>query len=233
MAWNGNNDSNQTAYKNYMYNNKIFILDEITSTNCAFLIGDLTQFVCEENNAQEPKKLSIFINSPGGEVNVMMTILGLLNLARLNNIEIITYVLGLAGSAASIIAAQGDYRVMSNISKHLIHFGTIFDVTSKHSEIEKVYQQNKEYAENMQDLYLKACKGKLSRQTLLALQGDERGYLNAEQCLKYGLCDCILETELDKKTAEEEKIENYQKEFKVFLNKKKETSSKKSTKKVK
>ena len=222
MAWNGNNDSNQTAYKNYMYNNKVFLLDEITSTNCAFLIGDLTQFIGDPENNQ--KKLNVFINSPGGDVNTMITIIGLLNLARLNDIYVTTYVLGLAGSAASLIAIQGDTRIMSNISRHFVHFGSIFDTTSKPSEIEKTYQQNKDYAEQMQELYIKACKGKLSKAKLLELQSDERGYLNAEQCVKYGLCDMIIEDELEEKKQNEEETENLEKEFNIFLKNKKKTN---------
>lgn len=222
MAWNGNNDSNQTAYKNYMYNNKVFLLDEITSTNCAFLIGDLTQFIGDPENNQ--KKLNVFINSPGGDVNTMIAIIGLLNLARLNDIYVTTYVLGLAGSAASLIAVQGDARIMSNISRHFVHFGSIFDTTSKPSEIEKTYQQNKDYAEQMQELYIKACKGKLSKAKLLELQSDERGYLNAEQCMKYGLCDMIIEDELEEKKQNEEETENLEKEFNIFLKNKKKTN---------
>lgn len=219
MAWNGNSDSNQTVYKNYMYNNKVFLLDEITSTNCAFLIGDLTQFIGDPENNQ--KKLNLFINSPGGNVNTMITIIGLLNLARLNDIYITTYVLGLAGSAASLIAVQGDMRFMSNISRHFVHFGSIFDTTSKPSEIEKTYQQNKDYAEQMQELYIKACKGKLSKAKLLELESDERGYLNAKECMKYGLCDMIIEDELEEKKQSEAETEKLEEEFNTFLKNKK------------
>ena len=222
MAWNGNSDSNQTVYKNYMYNNKVFLLDEITSTNCAFLIGDLTQFIGDPENKQ--KRLNLFINSPGGDAHTMITIIGLLNLARLNDIYITTYVLGLAGSAASLIAVQGDRRFMSNISRHFVHFGSIFDTTSKPNEIEKIYKQNKSYAEQMQDLYIGACKGKLTKAKLLELESDERGYLTAEQCVKYGLCDTIIENELEEKKKEAKETEQIEKDFNVFLKNKKKAN---------
>lgn len=214
--WTGNNDSiGQNSFKNYMYNNKVFILDEITSENCAYLIGDLTDFVFNEGN--RGKKLVFVINSPGGEVYTAMNIIGLINLAKLYEIEIITFIFGYAGSAASMLAIQGDKRFMSKQAKHFVHFGSVFDVTTKHSEIEKIYHQNKEYAENMISLYLEACRGKLSRDMLLKLQSDERGYINAETCIKHGLADIIIENELVHKLFYDEQRDEFNKGFPSFV----------------
>lgn len=213
--WTGNTDNlTNHSPRNYMFNDKVFILDEITSDNCAYLIGDLTTFVLDQNNIG--KTLTIIINSPGGQVDVMMAIIGLINIAKINNITIVTFVLGMAGSAASMIAIQGDERVMSKISKHFVHFGCIWDVTTKHSEIEKVYHQNKQYSESMIDLYLEACNGKLTKEKLLNLQSDERGYLTADECIKYGLCDSIIETDLIQRKIEEQKYEEDYAEFEAY-----------------
>lgn len=187
-------------YKNYMYNEKVFLLDEITSDNCAFLIGELTSFILNPENMG--KKIFFIINSPGGEVSVMMTIIGLINMAKLYDIEIFTFVLGQAGSAASLIAVQGSQRMMSRFATHFIHFGSIYTITTKKSEIEKICEQTLEYSEQMENLYLKACKGKLTLNDLHTFQADERGYLSAQQCLKYGLCDAVIENELDEKEYE-------------------------------
>lgn len=232
MAWNGNNDSLMPhVSKNYMYGDKVYILDEITADNCAYLIGDLSTFVLNEQNMG--KKLMFFINSPGGCVYTMMTIIGLMNMARLNNIEVFTFVLGLAGSAASILAVQGDQRFMSDISRHFVHFGCIFDVTTKQTEIEKAYKQNKEYVEDMQNLYLNACNNKFTKEVLQKLQSDERGYLNAEQCLKYGLCDVIIEDDLRSKCALELKRMEFEKVFPTYLKEKEKVIKEKTKKKVK
>ena len=108
--WNGNNDgiTDQTP-RNYMFGDKIFILSEISSENCAHLIGDISNFVFTEEN--HGKCLNFIINSPGGESYTMMTIIGLMNIARLYNISINTFVLGEAGSAASLIAASTSIRL--------------------------------------------------------------------------------------------------------------------------
>lgn len=235
--WSGNIDmlTNQTP-KNYMYGDKVFILDEITSENCAFLIGDLSTFIFEEQN--RGKGLSFFINSPGGETYVMMSIIGLMNIAKLYDIEITTFVLGTAASAASMIAVQGDRRFMTNVSRHLVHFGSIWDVTTKNSEIEKIYEQNKEYADNLDNLYLTACGGKLTKHVLDKLKRDERGYLNAEDCVKYGFCDSIIEDELTQKRIYEEEKDVFERNFTKALisaqkKKKPEKSESKSKKSVK
>lgn len=237
--WSGNIDmlTNQTP-KNYMYGDKVFILDEITSENCAFLIGDLSTFVFEEQN--RGKSLSFFINSPGGETYVMMSIIGLMNIAKLYDIEISTFVLGTAASAASMIAVQGDKRFMTNVSRHLVHFGSIWDVTTKNSEIEKIYEQNKEYADNLDNLYLTACGGRLTKSVLNKLKNDERGYLNAEDCLKYGFCDNIIEDELNQKRMYETQRDIFEQNFTKNLIssqkrkkvEKKQEKSKKSVKKT-
>lgn len=229
--WTGNTDviTNQTP-RNYMFGEKVFILDEITSENCAFLIGDLSTFVFAEEN--RGKSLSFFINSPGGETYTMMSIIGLINIAKLYDIEVTTFVLGTAASAASMIAIQGDRRFMTNVSRHLVHFGSIWDVTTKNSEIEKIYEQNKEYADNLDNLYLTACGGKLTKAMLDKLKRDERGYLNAEDCVKYGFCDSIIENELYQKRFYDDQKLIFEKNFTKALisSQKKEKSTKKQQK---
>lgn len=235
--WSGTSDNiTQQIPRNYMFGEHVFILDEITSYNCAYLIGDLTAFVM--NQANYGKRLDFIINSPGGEVSVMMNIIGLINLAKIHDITVVTFVLGRAGSAASLIAVHGTERVISRVATHFVHFGSIFDITSKYSEIKKICDQNEEYAENMKKLYLDACDGKLSKEMLDKLQSDERGYLNAHQCIKYGLADYILEESLDAKNYEESERNEFEELFKKHLDdkikkeklaKKQQKTSKKKT----
>lgn len=230
--WSGSTDTitNQTP-RNYMYGEKVFIFDEITAENCAFLIGDLGTFVFDKQNCG--KGIKFFINSPGGETYTMMSIIGLMNIAKLYDIEVTTFVLGTAASAASMIAVQGDKRFMSNVSRHLVHFGSIWDVTTKNSEIEKIYAQNKEYADNLDNLYLSACGGKLTKHILDKLKNDERGYLNAEDCLKYGFCDSIIEDELFQKRIYDEQRNVFDRDFTKALTiaHKQQVQSEKKTKK--
>lgn len=234
--WSGTTDTIvQQIPKNYMFVDKVFILDEITTDNCAYLIGDLSNFIFNPDNMG--KRLQFFINSPGGESFVMMNIIGLMNIAKLYNIELETFVLGHVASAASLIAVHGTERFMSKIATHHLHFGTLFNVTTKQTEIEKIYKQNTEYSENIRNLYLESSNGKLSPNLLDKLCEDERGILNAEQCLKFGLCDHIIEHDLVIKNKEEQSRidfeEQYQKHIKELAKLERENKKAKKVKKIK
>ena len=231
--WSGTTDTIvQQVPKNYMYNDKVFILDEITTENCAYLLGDLSTFIFNPENMG--KRLQFFINSPGGESFVMMNIIGLMNIAKLYNMSLETFVLGHVASAASLIAVHGTERLMSKVATHHLHFGTLFNITTKQTEIEKIYKQNTEYSENIRNLYLECSHGKLSPNVLDKLCEDERGILNAEQCLKYGLCDHIIEHDLDLKNQEEQARIDFEEEFQKHVKElaKLEREKKKSNKKT-
>lgn len=214
--WNGDNVSlSRDSSLNYMYKSTVYLLDEITDKSCAYLIGDLHEYVMNKQNFGG--ELNFIINSPGGDVYVMMTIVGLMNIAKINNITINTFVMGIAASAASVIAVQGDSRKITNVSRHFIHFGSMWNVTERHSEIEKIYEQTKDYAERIDNLYLQACKG-LTPEKLRVLQLDERGYLTAEQCVEYGLCDSIIENDLAEVRSIEKDVGEFEKMFENYRN---------------
>lgn len=214
MAWDGNNIAlTKDSPKNYMYKNTVYILDEISDASCAYLIGDLHEYVTNKQNFDTP--LNFIINSPGGDVYTMMTILGLISIAKLNGIKIQTFVMGVAASAASVIAVQGDIRKITKVSRHFVHFGTMWSLTERHSEIEKIYEQTKDYAERIDNLYLEACPS-LTPQILRNLQLDERGYLNAEQCVEYSLCDSIIEEDLAQLQNLQAKAEDFEELFTAY-----------------
>ena len=116
----------------------------------------------------------------------------------------------------------------------LIIYISVLYITTKQTEIEKIYKQNTEYSENIKNLYLECSHGKLSPNVLDKLCEDERGILNAEQCLKYGLCDHIIEHDLDLKNQEEQARIDFEEEFQKHVKElaKAEREKKKSSKKT-
>ena len=209
MAWSGNSDTiGKNTFKNYMYGSNVYLLDVITSDNCAFLLGDLTNYI-QTNVESTDKTISFLINSPGGETNIALNIIGAMNLARLNGFEIETINLGRVSSAASLIAAQGDTRFMSRYATNMIHFGCYPQYIQGINEIDKANINVKNWSNTIKELYLNAAKGKLSEKKLDEFRSDEQSVLTAEECLKYGLVDIIIEDEL----AEKVKLEKYSKEY--------------------
>lgn len=206
--WAFNNDTlHLHTPRNFMAGDTVYLQDEITSENCAYLVADMTNYVTSEENIG--KQIKFVINSPGGEVFVANQIAGIMAMAKLNNIQVITMVLGYAASAASMLAIQGDYRVMSKNAMHMVHFGSIWQEITKQTEIKKSLEYNSRLSKNVQQIYLDFCPG-LTKEKLQQLEEDEFGRLFADECLKLGFCDAIVEDELDKKNKDEAaEVEKY------------------------
>ncbi len=220
--WAFNNDTlHLHTPRNFMAGDTVYLQDEITSDNCAYLIADIANYVTGEENIG--KQLKFIINSPGGEVFVAHQISGLIAMAKINNIQVITIVLGYAASAASMIAIQGDYRVMGKNAMHMVHFGSIWQEITKQTEIKKSLEYNSRLSKNMQQLYLDHCTN-LTKEKLQQLEEDEFGKLFADECLKLGFCDSIVEEELDRKIKNEAKEVAAYNEFVAY----KKTSSKRN-----
>jgi ATP-dependent protease ClpP protease subunit len=199
--WNYTNETiHPSSSKNFMADDTVFIQDEITSENCAYLIADMMRYVMAPESSG--KELKIVINTPGGEVSVMNQICGIISMAKINNIAVITYVMGVAASAGSVIAIHGDQRIMAKNAEHLIHYGYCLEAISKQTEIAKTFAYNMDFSKRMAQIYLDHCPG-LTPEKLKILQEDEKGRLFADECLKLGICDTIIETELDKKIEKE------------------------------
>lgn len=220
--WAFNNDTlHLHTPRNFMAGDTVYLQDEITSDNCAYLIADIANYVTGEEHIG--KQLKFIINSPGGEVFVAHQISGLIAMAKINNIQVITIVLGYAASAASMIAIQGDYRVMGKNAMHMVHFGSIWQEITKQTEIKKSLEYNSRLSKNMQQLYLDHCTN-LTKERLQQLEEDEFGKLFADECLKLGFCDSIVEEELDRKIKNEAKEVAAYNEFVAY----KKTSSKRN-----
>lgn len=203
--WNRNNESlHQHSPRNFMADNNVYIQDEITDENCAYLIGDLYSFIMADENVG--KELNFIINTPGGSAYVMNEISALITMAKLRNIKVVTWVLGFAASAGSVIAVQGDERWMAKNAIHMIHFGSMIEFFTKETELAKSFKFNKEYSKRINQIYLEHCPN-LTPERLAELEEDEQGKLFAEDCKKLGLCDGIIEDSLKQKRLEEKQNE--------------------------
>lgn len=220
--WNGEN-STITAHspKNYMYGDNVYLYEQVTVENCAYLIGDLSTYVFSEENKNKNKIVRIFINSPGGETDVAFNIISLMNIGRINGIQFHTIVLGDAGSACSLIACAGDHRIMGEYAVNYIHFGCYTAYVSKNTEIEKVNKNIKVWHDKIKTLYMRFSNGKLNEKLFEKLINDDQTYLTAGECMKFGLADAIVEKDLEERDSVISKEEEDWKEFENWRKSKK------------
>ena len=125
------------------------------------------------------------------------------------------------------MAVQGDERWMSRNAFHMIHFGSIWENFTKETELEKSFKFTQEYTKRMQKIYLDHCP-KLTPTKLKELEEDEMGRLWADECLKLGICDHIIEDDYDEKVrAENESAEILEEVLKARKQKQKKKAKKK------
>lgn len=134
-------------------------------------------------NAQQ---INVYINSYGGEVKEG---LGIYNLLKRNTAYKTAYIDGFACSIASVIPMACDKVIMGTNTLMMIHhasmgvFGNSEDLRKAANDIDVIDSASC-------SSYLEKAGDKLNQETLTQLL-DAQTWLNAEQCLQYGLCDEI------------------------------------------
>lgn len=133
------------------------------------------------------EKINLYINSPGGSVFEGITIH---NMLKRHEAEIIAHIDALAASIASVIAMAADKIIMPSNSMMMIHNAWSFVVGN-------AAKMRKE-ADNLDRISSSAKESYLSRNLSISedeLQKmlDDETWLSAEDCVKYGLADEIVE----------------------------------------
>lgn len=136
--------------------------------------------------------IDIFIDSNGGDTNMLNDISTLLNIAKMRGAIIRTTVLSRAYSCGSLLAIQGTpgFRIMSHCAQHMIHFGS-FGVQADSEKMAKHILENalrkKEITHDRYKTYTK-----MSPKDIKRLTTSEGEYWDAQKCLNNGLCDWII-----------------------------------------
>jgi ATP-dependent protease ClpP protease subunit len=95
-----------------------------------------------------------------------------------------------AYSAGSILAAYGDYRTMSRYSDHLLHLGCAGAEFSTFEQLKREAENNVKHFNKILQIYSEHTK--IPKKKLTEMLKDDKLYLDADQCLKYGICDEIV-----------------------------------------
>lgn len=137
--------------------------------------------------------LNVWINSGGGKISVMQSILTLFNMASAKGTIIKTYNIASASSSASMIAISGTpgYRYMAENAYNYIHFGRYSADTAHTDEIDILTNNLKIFDKTTRLMYLNNTK--LTNKELTRYYNTEgAGRLYADQCLQKGLCDWVM-----------------------------------------
>ena len=121
---------------------------------------------------------------------MLFSLLSMLDIAKKKGISIHTHVIGVAYSAGSILAVYGDHRTMSRYSDHLLHLGCAGAEFSTFEQLKREAENNVKHFNKILQIYLDHTK--ISQKRLIEMLKDDKQYLDAEQCLKYGICDEII-----------------------------------------
>lgn len=163
---------------------KIFIKDEITSESaCEFI----QQVMYLRKDAPE-KRIKIYVNSSGGEVNGGLVIYDTL---KSLDVDFDIYCIGMAASMAAIILAAGKKgrRYILPHSKIMIHEPLISGgVGGSATSIQRTAESILETKRISVEL-LAADTGKSIEEVEKAISFDN--YMNAKEAIEFGICDEI------------------------------------------
>lgn len=138
------------------------------------------------DDAGNVQQINVFINSYGGEVKEG---LGIYNLLKRNPAQKTAYIDGFACSIASVIPMACDKIIMGTNTLMMIHHASM-GVFGNSDDIRKAANDLDVIDKASCSSYLTKAGDKLDEATLNQLL-DAQTWLNAEQCLQYGLCDEI------------------------------------------
>ena len=168
----------------HLTNRRLFITGKIDSDLANRI---LSEFLYLSENDYEA--VDIYINSPGGEVNAGLMIYDILQDARMPINMICT---GIAASMAAIILAGGQEgrRYIFPHSRVMIHEPLIL------GEIGGTASSIKNISESMIETR-DICNGILAKHTNKTVKEIDKSitldnYLNAEEAVKFGICDEIV-----------------------------------------
>lgn len=145
------------------------------------------QVVEEIKALGEIKALNVYINSPGGDVFAGLAIYNILR--RLEGVQVVAHVDGLAASAASVIAMAAGKIIMPRNAMMMIHRAWAF-TGGNAGELRKMADTLERIDGQLAQIY--AERSGQSQEKMAALMAAET-WMDAVQAAELGLCDEIEE----------------------------------------
>lgn len=193
---------------NFVRDNAVFLYDYLNRETSAEMIGDLARMVnnipttqkhIDDTTIQSPYDINsknpvidVFINSHGGGIHTMNSIMTFLNIARSKGAIIRTTITGIAASCASMIAIQGTkgFRIMYDESYHVVHYGNSTIDVSAAGEVDLAAKNEKRYRNHHKEIYKRFTN--MTEKEINACMRTEHHVYDAKECLEKNMCDWIL-----------------------------------------
>jgi ATP-dependent Clp protease protease subunit len=170
-----------------LQNNIIFLSDEFTNDSVSTIQAELfylTSKMTPEESQFNP--ITIYINSPGGEVYCLLGLYDVIQLFIKQGYIIKTINIGIAASAAAIILLSGSKGFRhclpnSTVMLHQPSSGTIGTVTDMEIDLEE--------SKRLKQALNEIIKKHASEELIPLMERD--AYLTPEEAIKYGIIDSI------------------------------------------
>ena len=169
----------------FLREKKVFLLGEITPESSI----ELTQKLIYLENEPSAKRIQLYFNSPGGEINSGLMIYDVLQ-AMTKPIDM--YCLGMAASMAAVLLASGKKgcRHILPHSRTMIHEPLLGShVGGSATSIVRLSESIMDTKKILNELLAKHT-GKSLEEIDKATSFDN--YMNAEESVEFGICDDIL-----------------------------------------
>lgn len=164
--------------------------DQESGVDCK-MVERFIKNLCILESESEEEPILIILNNVGGDPYMALAIYDAI---KSSPCEITIHVYGVVMSSASIIFQAADWRVMSQNSVQMIHYGTI-SLESKHSKTAiKELEEETRVNRLMENIYLDRINEKGEGFILEELQEllDHDTYLTAQRSVDLGLCDEVI-----------------------------------------
>lgn len=163
----------------------VFLNGPVDDTSSNLIVAQILHLESQDSD----KDINFYINSPGGVITAGMAIYDVMQFVKPN---IATYVMGQACSMGSFLAQAGTAgkRFMLPHARHMIHQPS-GGARGMQSDIEIQYKEITYLKELLTKLYVKHnTAGKTYSDFERDMDRDT--FMSAEESLKYGLCDQIV-----------------------------------------
>lgn len=165
-------------------NRRIFCIGEINAESVNSIILQLMYL--ESQDTEKP--ITIYINSPGGEVSSGLALYDVMNAM---SCPIYTVCVGTAASMGAVIFASGDKREMLTHSKIMIHDPLTNNISGNALRVQYLSDELMKTRE-----IIAAILAKHSHKTIdeVLSKTQKDCYFSADAAIKFGLADCLVKT---------------------------------------